>query len=233
MGKIILLAFGACTASLTLASDIHVGSGSSIQAAIDVAVGGDRVLIAAGTYVERLDLRGKAIELICTDGPTATIIDANYAGVALRMISGEGAGTVLRSLTTTGGSGGFGPGGVVTNGTPLLEDCIIRNNVGRLGGGVHGDATLVRCRIENNTSSLSHGGGIAVHSSAAVTIDRCVIADNLASGSLGGAQAGGVWATSATTITRLVAGGAKGSTVSWNRGARAGTGRCSSRSTVP
>lgn len=169
-------------ASLAHAADLHVAPGASIQAAIQAAAPGDRVLVAAGTYHERLDFLGKPIEVIGVLGAGATVLDADFAGIAVSFLNGEGAGSVLRGFTVTGGSGGFGPGGVVTNGAPLLEGCIIENNRGRLGAGVHGNATLVDCVVRGNISSLNHGGGLW----GAPHLVRCQVEGNTANAADGG-----------------------------------------------
>ncbi len=52
----------------------------SIQAAIDVAVNGDTVLVAPGTYVENIDFMGKSITVKSEQGPDVTTIDGNQAG---------------------------------------------------------------------------------------------------------------------------------------------------------
>ncbi|HPF13940.1 MAG: right-handed parallel beta-helix repeat-containing protein [Planctomycetes bacterium] len=255
MKKLLQLLGLIVASSPALANDLPILPGQSIQSAIESAVDGDRVLVAPGTYLETLNLLGKAIEIVGTQGAASTIVDANYLGQAIVMTQGEGPGTVLRGLTITHGSGGYGPGGVVTNGNPTLEDCVIAYNSGRAGAGVRGNPRLVRCRIEHNTSSLNHGGGvygaptmvdcvvahnsctsanggglyltggnamlsgcqivgnqavlagsrgggIYVHSSASVTLDRCVISDNLCSGGVFGSYGGGVYATANTLVMR-------------------------------
>ena len=51
------------------------GDFNSIQAAIDVAVDGDEIEVAPGTYYEAIDFKGKAIRLYSSDGPDVTKID--------------------------------------------------------------------------------------------------------------------------------------------------------------
>ena len=71
---------------------------ASIQAGIDAAAGGDLVLVGPGVYVERIDLRGKAIEIRGAAGPSLTVLDANQSGTAVLATSGERAvwGIVVR-----------------------------------------------------------------------------------------------------------------------------------------
>ena len=73
-----VLAFLLAT-SAALAVDIPVAPGGSIQAAIAVALAGDRVVVAPGTYVEQIDFLGKQIEVIGLQGAALTIIDGNLS----------------------------------------------------------------------------------------------------------------------------------------------------------
>lgn len=81
----------------------------TIQAGIDAAASGDEVVVAPGTYLESVDLGGKAITLRSTDPAdravvVATVIDGTGHDYAVRCVSGEGAGTVLSGLVMTGGA---------------------------------------------------------------------------------------------------------------------------------
>ena len=52
----------------------------TIQAAIDVAVTGDVVLVAPGVYAEEIDFLGKAITVQSASGPDVTVIDRGALG---------------------------------------------------------------------------------------------------------------------------------------------------------
>ncbi len=162
--------------------DIHVVPGNSIQSAIQSAQAGDRLLVQPGTYFESIDYLGKAIEVVGVGGPQVTVLDAGSAGTAVRLISGEGPGSVLRGFTVTHGSGGLAPGGVWASGNPTLEDCVVVQNTGRQGAGVRGNPTMIGCTIQNNTSSLNHGGGVY----GAPTMINCRVEGNTCTGSRGG-----------------------------------------------
>ena len=167
-----------------LAADLIVASGGSIQTAIDQAVDGDRVLVEPGTYTEQLDFLGKSIEVIGTKGPGLTILSGAGAGPVVRFAAGEGAASRLAGFTVTGGSAGFGAGGVAcaSGATPTITDCIIRNNVGKFGGGVSGSPTMRRVVVVDNTASLTHGGGVY----GAPDMAFCVVASNTATSADGG-----------------------------------------------
>ncbi|MEM7311218.1 MAG: right-handed parallel beta-helix repeat-containing protein [Planctomycetota bacterium] len=178
---------------------------ASIQSAIATAAPGDTVLVDPGTYNEQLDLLGKAITVRSSAGAAATTIDSQGAqgwldfptGAVVRMVSGEGSGTVVQGFTITGGlygSGYVGGSGVYCDGaSPVIRDCVITGNSGGFGGGVAGDARLERCAIVGN-DSMPYGNGGGVRGEP--TIVQCVISDNR-SGGLGG----GIYTEGPCTIT--------------------------------
>lgn len=69
-------------ASGLLAAVIHVpGEQPTIQAGLNAAQSGDTVLVASGTYFERITWPGRdGIKLYSDSGPAATIIDAESLG---------------------------------------------------------------------------------------------------------------------------------------------------------
>jgi len=75
--RIFLIAFALVVVGAypAMAADIPVAAGESIQAAIDVAGEGDRILVAAGTFNEPLLIDGKKDLKIIGAGATDTIID--------------------------------------------------------------------------------------------------------------------------------------------------------------
>ena len=69
----------ACLALLLVApgNDIHVpGDQPTIQAAVGVAVAGDTVIVAPGTYLENVDFLGKDITVRASGGPDVTTLRA-------------------------------------------------------------------------------------------------------------------------------------------------------------
>ena len=82
-------------ASLASAADLLVPSQySTIQAAVNAAADGDRVLVAPGTYNEQVTINAKQISVIGTQGPAVTKIDRGGAGTTFAM-SGFGAAQIV------------------------------------------------------------------------------------------------------------------------------------------
>ncbi len=185
-------------ASPVLAADITVGPGGSIQTAIDAASAGDRVIVLPGFYVESLDMKGKAIELVGLLGADVTTLSGSYGtGPVISMAQGEGPGTRIRGFTITGGWGGFGGGiaGIPQLGpraTAIVEDCIIRGNQAYRGGGVAGDFTLIRCLIEQNNAGTFSAIGWAGGVYGAPVMRECAVVNNtVVKGSCGGVYLSG------------------------------------------
>lgn len=108
-------------------ADLFVTPGQSIQAAIDHAIDGDRVLVQPGVYNEAIDFRGKAIEVIGLGGPLGTTLDATGLNTSVvKFQNGEGPASLLQGFTVTGGKG---PGaGIGAIGSPTVLDCVIKGN---------------------------------------------------------------------------------------------------------
>ncbi len=192
---------------------IHVPADQpTIQAGIDAAADGDTVLVAPGTYTGNgnrdIRLLGKAITLKSEAGPEQTIIDAEGSPGnvhrGFNLIDGETHDSVIDGFTITGGylmgdTGGIGPSGggggagmFLRNSSPVVRNCIIRDNYsatisvpflrdGR-GGGVYvneiSNARLVNCTIANNVSEKRGGGFMSTTMDASVDFTGCLITRN-------------------------------------------------------
>lgn len=162
----------------------------TIQSAIDAAAPSDTVMVAPGTYHERINFSGKAILVTSSAGASGTVIDADLTGSVVRFVSGETGSSVLDGFTVTDGKGANGtvnfltgnvppkPGGIEILGTsPTIRNCIIIANQGGVGafnsgqqggaggiGAIGGNPTIENCRIEANiagNSGSKQGGSVA------------------------------------------------------------------------
>jgi len=143
----------------------------TIQAAINSSAPGDTVLVSPGTYHERIDFGGKAITVVSSGGAAVTVIDGDGLGTVVTMIASSGESPTLRGFTITDGSAPFPGGGILTRGGPA----IIEDN-----------------RVVANLACL-HGGGIAAEFSAAIIRRNLVVSNVQRSGCIGGSGGGGVF----------------------------------------
>lgn len=189
----------ACHALSAHAVDRRVPSQyRTIQAAIDASVSFDRVLVAPGTYPERLRIRGMWITIESEQGADVTTIDADGQGVAVTFDPKAHGGTVLRGFTITGGyvSGATaeGAGVVIDGGTPtLLDNRIVGNRVfgssRAVGAGVYctSYAYFVNNEIRENqatgTSRSAVLGGAGVYATAGLFLANRLIGNTNVSGS--------------------------------------------------
>jgi parallel beta-helix repeat protein len=171
---------------------LEVGEGkpyTSIQAAINVAVTGDTVLVYDGTYVEKITFMGNAITVKSVNGAASTIIDGNASGSVVSFNSGDSLPYVLDGFTITNGNSGYG-GGISAGAysSPTITNCIITGNTGNYGGGIccgwSSYLTITNCTIMGNTAS--EGGGIYCEVYASPSITNCTISGNTASNYGGG-----------------------------------------------
>jgi predicted outer membrane repeat protein len=138
----------------------------TIQSAINVAVDGDRVLVAPGTYLENINFNGKAITVTswyCTTQDTSyisqTVIDGNEELNVVQLSSNS-----------------------------KLSGFTIRNGYAYCGAGILclyvQDSILEALVIENNVSP-QWGGGIYCRYSS-LSINNIIVSDNYADDAGGG-----------------------------------------------
>ncbi len=144
------LMLGTAQAQITIRVPADV---STIQGAINVAINGDTVLVAPGTYVENLNFFGKAITVESEAGPEVTIIDGNQSGTTVLM----GPGGALLGFTITGGFATFGAGMAVSGSGSLIKDNIFDGNNESSGGfgaaiGGNGASPTIEQNVFRNNS---------------------------------------------------------------------------------
>ena len=158
--------------SVPAADTIHVpGDQPTIQAGIDLALDGDTVLVAPGTYVEHVRFKGRSIEVRSASGPAKTTIKGSLGGPVVTFNSGEGPDTVLEGFTITGGWDINGGGINCDDSSPTVRGNVVTGNHaqgghgGGLGGGIAAfDSALVleNNRVLANTNGFGTGAGICL-----------------------------------------------------------------------
>ena len=136
----------------------------TIQAAIDAAIDGDRIVVRSGTYTENIDFKGKTLELIGEQGAAATVIDGGQAGSVVRFATNEGFHTVIDGFTITNGKAGLGGGIYCLGASPTIRYNVITDNESTAnygGGGIYvknGDPFIWKNVIDENVATVSGGG---------------------------------------------------------------------------
>jgi len=187
--------------SEAFAVTIHVpGDYPTIQAAIEIAIDGDIILVQNGTYVESISFGfypGKpdtSITVQSQNGPTHTIIDGNQSSNTVAFYD-TASHNVLDGFTIKN-SQDFGiqcakdTNSTITNciiinngllGINLdscsatISNCTIKDNGGGIACGFGSSPVISNCIIQNNGDS-----GISCHENASPTISNCIISGNSA-----------------------------------------------------
>jgi hypothetical protein len=189
---------------------------TTINAAIVASSAGDTVLVAAGTYLERVALAA-GVTLRAESGPGTAVIDAGQSGATVEAL-GLSPPARLEGFRLTGGSGsdlgGATLGGnlAVIGGGLVVSDCTFDGahaNYGGATGASNAAVTFRRCTwsgatatfggahfqaggtltLEDgviNGTSASAGGGLYVTGGADVTVLGCDLTGTQASGDGGG-----------------------------------------------
>lgn len=186
----------------------QVASIADLVATIEVAVCGDVVELAAGTYTldeeilfdieSEFTIRG----VVGKDGTLLTVLDG---GSGTRIMRCTGPNVTVRDLVfqnanTSSNAGSDRDGaGMLTGGLALIENCVFRNNIARNGGGAicmtFPQDTLVNdCVFDGNTATF---GGAIFHPQnsntdpTSPTITNSTFVGNTATGTGGAVAAGG------------------------------------------
>ncbi len=177
---------------------------ATIQAAIDAAVTGDRVLVAPGTYLESIDFNGKAITVVSDKGAEVTVIDAGGQRSVARFHTGEARTSVLKGFTLRNGNAvdypGDGGGVQIFQSSPTIDSNVVTNSSACSGNGIaiEFSSALVRNNhVHNNRQSGcgggTVGGGILIGGDGAAEVTDNLIENNqtdLAGGGIGMDAAG-------------------------------------------
>lgn len=159
-----------------------LGPKRTIQAAINVASDGDQIFIFPGTYIESIDLDGKALHLFAPSGPDVTIINGNGADHTILCNSGETANTIFEGLTITGGDASldYGGGVLIAASNPTFDGCVFDGNRADFGGGAVsialGNPSFTNCQFLNNETNV--GGGAVKISLGSPTFNDCLFQTN-------------------------------------------------------
>src|SRR5713101_4645851 len=172
-----LLAMGILGAiPATAANVLNVpGTYATIQAAIDASSSGDTVMVAAGTYFENIDFKGKLITVQSAQGPSVTTIDGSNLAPVVNFSTNETAAAVIQGFTLQHGNATFA--------------------FGYEGAGVHisgASPTVAGNNIVANTS-CANGVGISVAFASPVIRDNAIDGNTKQPG-CSGQNGGGIYA---------------------------------------
>ncbi|NOY65045.1 MAG: hypothetical protein GXO97_06600 [Nitrospirae bacterium] len=184
---------------------------STIQAAINAASDGDVVLVADGTYSERINYNGKNITVQSLNGAAYTTIQGDGAdGPVVTFSSGETS-AVLKGFTIDNQATSNNARGIYisNNATPTIKNSVIKGNTPpswQNGAGIYisgGGVTIENTTIGGSSTeknSCNRGCGLYAQSSSYdITITGSTITYNTANSEGGAIYLTGI--TGMTTIT--------------------------------
>ena len=176
------------------------GLGETIQDAIDAAKDGTTIIVRDGTYTGTgnydITCRGKALTIQSENGPESCIIDCQQHARGFRF-EGETSATIIEGFTIRNGFADYGGAVYCANASPIVRNCIMKNNSAtRRGGAMYiaggGSPVVANTLIAHNRAEKepeavdeARGGGIAfagfgLGAPGTVELMNLTIADNTA-----------------------------------------------------
>ena len=161
-----------------------------IQDGIDVAVDGDTVLIADGTYTgignKNLSFEGKAITVQSANGPENCVIDCEGGGRGFIILNGGDQASRLIGLTITNGQSHWRGGGIYcSNSILVIDNCVLTDNTSLDdGGGIYiddGEIEILNSLVAN-CCAVAGGGGVLVEDSIATVVDSDILFNSASGG---------------------------------------------------
>ena len=155
---------------------------STVQAAVDAAQPGERVLLAAGVYNESVKIRQKHVDIV--GAGTAGSVVLRYSGDA-NVVSVRGVANVSLSNLTIRHRGGARAhtvrGAILARGgsTVQVEGCDLCSQA---GCGVYASQEGTYLRLEGCTIHDCKESGIVISDRATATVQCCTSNDNIVSG---------------------------------------------------
>ncbi len=168
---------------------IHVpGDVQTIQAAIDLADGGDTILVADGVYSgtgnRDLSVNHKILVILSENGPGATIIDcggsedAQHGGITFEQVGHKG--SAFDGFTIRNAYRNEGAAVLLYGSSPRISNCVLVDNHSTVSGGAikfkASSPVISRCTIINN--SCNSGAAIFGLAGSNPRFDNCIIAFN-------------------------------------------------------
>ena len=132
------------------------GDFGTIGDAVNASGTGDSISVMPGTYYENIDFGGRGISLTSTGGADVTIIDGGDTACVVRLLGNPTETTIIDGFTLQNGNSPIG-GGILTDGSPILLNCVVRDNIAQYGGGLYalnsnsGLPSLSNMRFCNNS----------------------------------------------------------------------------------
>jgi len=160
------------------------GDYPTLQRAIDAVADGTTILVAPGTYAERIELRGRTLHLWGVGCATMTTFAGNGADGPVASV--RGGSVQFDGITFQGGRGESGRGASVQDGAARFTACRF---VGNAGGALAADARVRfdHCEFAGNRAGLE--GGALQSERSAVRLEACSVHDNAAATFGGGVSA--------------------------------------------
>jgi len=146
----------------------------TIQQGIDAASDGFIVFVDDGLYQENLIIDGKDIILQSIDGAESCIIDGGSNDSVIIIENSDN--SVIRGFTIQNGLASYGGGGISISGSPLMKECIIRDNSATRGGGIFitGSPIIENNVIQNNSVTVA-GAGIVSYGGSAIIQNNSIL----------------------------------------------------------